>query len=95
MPKKEEETPLWMDDKNDENHSLKFSKDEESGKEYGATNDDEQKSVVSAITTEENTLLTASGTLVGPRKNIILHVFHVRYVCVLDLRSSTFHHASD
>ncbi|CAJ1941994.1 unnamed protein product [Cylindrotheca closterium] len=86
----DERTPSWMDDKNDESHSLMFD-DEESGKEsspskdsaYGATTQDnntddgEGKSVISHITTEDTaTARTAGGTLEGPRKNIVLYVFH-------------------
>mmetsp|Transcript_34544 Transcript_34544/g.83755 ORF Transcript_34544/g.83755 Transcript_34544/m.83755 type:complete len:250 (-) Transcript_34544:3159-3908(-) len=82
----EEDAPSWMDNKNDENHSLMFSsnQDEESGKDsvnnsYGATqdaDDGEAQSVISHITGDEGTIRTAGGTLEGPQKNIILYAFH-------------------
>lgn len=90
MPLDEEAAPSWMDDKNDENHSLMFSSNQDSESvgnkdisSYGATQDVEDgegKSVISTITADDNTLVTAGGTLEGPQKNIILIVFHV---CVL------------
>jgi len=86
MPLDEEAAPSWMDDKNDENHSLMFSSNQDSESvgnkdisSYGATQDVEDgegKSVISTITADDNTLVTAGGTLEGPQKNIILIVFH-------------------
>lgn len=93
MSSNKEGTPSWMDEDNDETHSLMFGSEEGMGQNdsrnnsnkgnvnegYGATDEEARggKSVVSVISTA--TTNVESTVIEGPRRNVILNVFHVSY----------------
>lgn len=80
----EEDGPAWMNEGNDENHSLLFgSQDGESDSKQGYGSVTQEDDEGAKTTVSNTTQASESGVIEGPKRNCILHCFHVSQLDIL------------
>eukprot|EP00980_Cylindrotheca_fusiformis_P001001 scaffold274_cov119-Cylindrotheca_fusiformis.AAC.3 len=100
MSHEEEHGPAWMNEGNDEDHSLLFGsgnpslQDEESGvskqdSEYGSTSarKDDAESAKTSISNMTGKEPSEGSVIEGPRRNCLLHCFYVSLSHLLPMSS--------